>query len=417
MRRKVLALIFLLSLICCQWAFSQDYNVLIFPANSQISNYVSAFFPSKICTTSLYTDIYNSSLTEVLKTSGEELSKAYTSENEASIAKAKVNYEQAETNLVLDFEVGDTLSVALKEYNNTEYEASIDNIISTKDLLILDYICSTTGANLILIPVSGSLSGFRHLQLYAYSSSDKSLSLVYEQLSQNTTEYSLEVLLKLAALFDYEDPAVLTFDGLPQGSCVYIDGVNSILVDSSVVLSSGVHTFDIELSGYETKHIKTELKANTVSTLYVEMQKVVYDSILLESNPVATVASDGKILGTTPYTLKDYTLPLLLNFSSEGYETKTISLSSQKSSISVSLKPSWMNDEQAYEKARAKFYNSFARSLLIFGLKIVSKTFSTNYNTFWSAADTICTGALYLSLTDLAGNLINYYKYSEYVSP
>lgn len=416
MKRKVLAISLLLGLIFCQWVFSQDYNVLIYPQNAQISTYISTFFTSKLVTPSIYTDFSNRALTEDLKTSGEALVKAYSTENEASILKAKEEYSKAFLEDVsLDFGSSDELEVALTSFNDTSID--IDKVISNKDLLTLDYISSNSSASLVLIPMIGELGGFKHLALYSYETSNKSLTLVYEELSQSSSEFSLQVLLKLSALFSDTPASVLTFDGLPQGVSVYIDGTLVTLVDSSVVLSAGTHTIDIELTGYQAKHLKTELKSNTISTIFVQMDKDVYDSLLIESKPSATISSDGNVLGVTPYTLTDYTLPLMLNFNSEGYVNKTISLDEERKSISVELKPSWMNDEESYDKARTNFYNSFARSLLIFGLKIVSKSFSSNYNEFWMATDTICTGALFLSLTDLAVNLIDYYKYSEYISP
>lgn len=416
MKRIVLAILFLLGLFSCQWVFSQDYNVLIYPQNTQISTYIETFFTSKELSTSIYTNLSNRLLTNKLKTSGESLSKAYSSENNESIIKAKDEYLSiSSSDVSLKLDVSDVMNVAITSFNDNSI--NMDNVISSKDLLTLDYICSSSNADLVLIPLIGELGGFKHLALYSYSSAEKSLNLIFEEISQNASEYSLMVLLKLSALFSDSPVSVLTFDGLIQGSSVYIDGELVFLIDSSIVLSSGTHTISIELIGYETKNLTTDLNANTVNTIFVQMNKIVYDSILIESKPNATISSDGKILGTTPYTIEDYTLPLMLNFSADGFVNKTISLNEAKTSISVELKPTWMNNEESFENARTSFYNSFARSLLIFGLKIVSKTFSSNYNDFWVAADTLCTGALFLSLTDLAGNLIDYYKYSEYISP
>ena len=421
MKRKVLALILLLGLFFCQAGFSQDYNVLIFPQNTQLSTYITSFFPTKLVTENLYASYLARYFSSNLKASGEALAKAYDSEVASEIEAARQSFEamdsqaSSSSGVDLGFDVGASLDVALVSFSDSSLDMS--NVISSKDLLTLDYISSTSKADLILIPLIGELAGFKHLALYAYSVCDKSLSLVYEELSQSSSEFSLQVLLRLGALFDKNDVSVLTFDGLVQGSSVTVDGSEVTLLDSTLVLTSGPHTFDIALTGYETKHLKTNLETNTVSTLFVEMNKVVYDSLEVTSTPSATVSFDGAVLGTTPYTITGYTLPLLLNFSADGYVNKTVSLNSETKSISVSLKPTWLNDEASYEKARNRFYNSFARSLVIFGLKIVSKSFSSNYNEFWMAANTVCSGALFLSLTDLAGNLINYYKYSEYVSP
>ncbi len=416
MKRKVLAILLLLGIFSCQVVFSQDYNVLIFPQNSQIATYIETFFTSKEVSTSIYTDISTKTLNEKLKTSGEALAKAYSSEKEASIIKAREEYLSISTDdYSLNLEMSDVMNVVLTNLNDNSID--MDNVIRNNDLLTLDYICSSSNSDLVLIPLIGEIGGFKHLVLYSYSSAEKKLNLIFEEISQSATEYSLMVLLKLSSLFSNNGVSVLTFEGLIQGSSVYVDGEMVSLIDSSIVLSSGTHTIDIELIGYETKHLTLEINANTVNTVFVQMDKIVYDSLLVKSTPNAIVSSDGKILGTTPYTINEYTLPLMLNFSSSGFINKTVSLNEARNSISVELKPTWMNDEESFEKARTSFYNSFARSLLIFGLKIISKTFSSNYNDFWMATDTLCTGALFLSLTDLAVDLIDYYKYSEYISP
>lgn len=416
MKRKVLAIYLLLGLFFCQLCFSQDYNVLIYPQNTQISSYIEAFFTSKVATPSIYNDISNRTLTEKLKSSGEALAKAYSSENKDSILNAKEEYlnTSLEEN-TLDFAENDEIKVSLTSFNDTSID--MNNVITSNDLLTLDYISSSSNANLILIPLISEVGGFKHLALYSYSAAEKSLELLYEEISQSSSEFSLQVLLKLNGLFSDASVSVLTFDGIIQGSSIYIDDTLVSLVDSSIVLCAGSHTIDVQLDDYEAKHLKTELQANTVSTIFVQMNKVVYGSLEVKSVPNATVSSDGKMLGITPYAISDYTLPLMLNFSADGYVNKTISINEEKKSIIVELKPSWMNDEESFEKARTSFYNSFARSLLIFGLKIVSKSFSSNSSDFWMTTDTICTGALFLSLTDLAGNLIDYYKYSEYISP
>ena len=412
MKRKVLAILLCLGLFASQTAFSQDYNVLIYPQNSQLTSYLQAFFPSKPSDASSLADISQFSYQKELKANGEALSSAYSTENLTKIQTAKEKYENTKLEKQEQLE-----SFDLKLVTCPDTSIDISTAIKEKDLLTFDYIASSSNANQILIPMTEQVTGFNLNSIYLYDRAENTLSLIFEELSQTDSFYSLKVLLELAKLYDPRKTCVLTFDGLVQGAQVLVDGVEVTLYNNSCLLTEGVHTFDIVLTGYETKHLKTELKANTVSTMYVEMKAVVYSNLLIESNPGATIALDGKKVGTTPYNLTNYTLPLVLNLSAEGYQDKTISLSAPTSGISISLKPSWMNDEETYEKSKRTFYNSFARSLLIFGLKIVAQSFNLNGTGFWNVTDILCTGALYLSLTDLAGNLIDYYRYSEYISP
>jgi hypothetical protein len=412
LKRKVLAILLCLGIFASQTAFSQDYNVLIYPQNAQISSYIQAFFTSKPADSLSKTDISQVSYEKELKANGEALTKAYATEDKSKIEAAQEKYSSTELQTLDEAESFDVKIVSFSD-------SSIDiaNVISDNDLLTFDYIASSSNANLIIMPVSEQLSGFTLQSIYVYNRAEKSVKLIFEELTQTGSSYSLNGLLALAKLFDESKTAVLTFDGLVQGSQVLVDGVEVSLYEDTCILTAGTHTFDISLNGYETKHLRSQLQANTVSTMYVEMEPIVYNNLLVESNVAADVSIDGNLVGSTPYTLTSYSLPLILNLSSDGYVDKTISLNEQKSSISITLKPEWMNDQEKYENSKNKFYNSFARSLLIFGLKIVSQSFDINKTGFWNAADILCTGALYLSLTDLAGNLIDYYRYSEYISP
>ena len=83
----------------------------------------------------------------------------------------------------------------------------------------------------------------------------------------------------------------------------------------------------------------------------------------------------------------------------------------------VELKPQWMDDTGLYEKAKDDFYGSFARSLLIFGLRIAAGSLGGSGSQWYEAAGIALDGALVLSLTDLAAKLIEYYRCSEYISP
>ena len=276
MKRKVLAILLCLGIFASQTAFSQDYNVLIYPQNAQISSYIQAFFTSKPADSLSKTDISQVSYEKELKANGEALTKAYATEDKSKIEAAQEKYSSTELQTLDEVESFDVKIVSFSDSS-----IDITNAISDNDLLTFDYIASSSNANLIIMPVSEQLSGFTLQSVYVYNRAEKSVKLIFEELTQTGSSYSLNGLLALAKLFDESKTAVLTFDGLVQGSQVLVDGVEVSLYEDTCILTAGTHTFDISLNGYETKHLRSQLQANSVSTMYVEMEPIVYNNLLV----------------------------------------------------------------------------------------------------------------------------------------
>ena len=85
--------------------------------------------------------------------------------------------------------------------------------------------------------------------------------------------------------------------------------------------------------------------------------------------------------------------------------------------VSVSMKPEWMADGTLLKEEKNEFYAGFARSLLIFGAKIALKTFNDGTNKVLEALDGAATGLLAVSIVDLVGSLVDYYRQTEYIAP
>ncbi|MBQ3831024.1 MAG: hypothetical protein II813_08950, partial [Spirochaetales bacterium] len=106
-----------------------------------------------------------------------------------------------------------------------------------------------------------------------------------------------------------------------------------------------------------------------------------------------------------------------LRFSSEGYADKTVGILSGTKTVSVSMKPKWMADGNLLKEEKNEFYAGFARSLLIFGAKIALRTFNDGTNKVLEALDGAATGLLAVSIVDLVGSLVDYYRQTEYIAP
>ena len=159
------------------------------------------------------------------------------------------------------------------------------------------------------------------------------------------------------------------------------------------------------------------LPADSLSSVDASLQAVLFSNLRIESDPVAEVLIGGKAVGRTPLLIDSYSVPTSVRFSLDGYSDAVIGLTEKKDGISVSLKPAWMADKDILKETKDNFYAAFARSLLIFGAKIGTRTLNKGDNRFLTGLDVAASGALTVSLVDMVGCLIDYYRQTEYLAP
>ena len=424
MKRPFALLVFLaLSLCALAQVWAKDYSVMIVPQNQVLSSYMEAFFTSIPYDDAVVQDWANYDRLSQLKTLGEALDKAYSSEDGNAVEKARSAYEEAlgkdlsNAANAVDEERGDFSVKYVGVPNSLGADFDIAKAVSENDSLSLQLACSLSGADMLVVPVTDSLGGFWHTAVYVYRKAYDSVELCFEIVSQEQGTLPAKAVLSLARFFFAYPVSLLSLDGIPQGSNVVVDGVVAPMVDGYMLVSSGDHTFEVSKQGYGTRRFRTQIPENEVCTIETSLSVPEYSPVSVDSHPASRVYYDGQLLGDTPLVVEGYTLPLVLRFSADGYSNKTISLADPVGSLFVELKPQWMDDTGLYEKAKDDFYGLFARSLLIFGLRIAAGSLGGSGSQWYEAAGIALDGALVLSLTDLAAKLIEYYRCSEYISP
>ena len=210
---------------------------------------------------------------------------------------------------------------------------------------------------------------------------------------------------------------MLHLESMVDGSEVLVDGKKVNVVDSCIICTEGKHTVSISATGYREKTIGIELTADTESSADAGLQAILFSGLEIESDPVADILIGGLPVGKTPLLVETYSVPSSVRLMHEGYSDAVIGLTGKTDSISVSLKPSWMADKAILKENKDDFYAAFARSLLIFGAKVFTRTMNDGDNKFMSVLDIAAGGALTVSIVDMVGRLIDYYRQTEYISP
>ena len=391
--------------------FAGSFNVLVYPSNTETERYITAFFSQIIADNTKKSLVIERLQRKADKELGEALAKAYKTEDEAKVNEAREAYENR--TVVLDDEP--FFDLVLCEQPKETYDIKA---METGDVALLDMICRANGADLLVMPVISDIQNFKHLCLYVYQRGSYRLEMVFEQIvSRDAAYFPVESAMKLGQILCDEPMAVLHLAGMVDGSEVTVDGkiVNS--VDSNILSQAGRHIIGLDATGYIEKSVSIDLPADTVSEVDASLQALLFENLRIESDPVAEVLIGGVKMGTTPLLVDSYSVPTSIRLSLDGYSDAVIGLTKKRDSISVSLKPAWMADEDILKKNKDDFYGAFARSLLIFGAKIVTRTLNKGDNTFLSVLDIAAGGALTVSIVDMVGCLIDYYRQTEYISP
>lgn len=391
--------------------YAESFNVLVYPSNTETERCITAFFPQVTADNAKKSLVLERLQRKTDKELGEALAKAYKTEDEAKVNEAKEAYE----NRAVALEDEPFFDLVLCEQPKEAYDIKA---LESGDVALLDMICRANEADLLIMPVISDIQSFRHLCLYVYQRGSDKLELVFEQIvSRDSAYFPVESAMKLGQILCNEPMAVLHLDRMVDGSEVSVDGRIVNAVDNYILSEAGRHIIGLDATGYIEKSVSIDLPADTVSEIDASLHALLYGNLRIESDPVADVLIGGVKMGSTPLVVESYSVPTSIRLSHEGYSDAVIGLTKKRDSISVSLKPAWMADEDILKKNKNDFYGAFARSLLIFGAKIVTRTLNNGDNRFLSVLDIAAGGALTVSIVDMVGCLIDYYRQTEYISP
>ncbi len=391
--------------------FATDYTVIVYPDNEEISSYVKTLIPSKTFDKNILDLMKERAEVASLLKLGEALDKAWDSEAEADIKSAREAYNEALESSEDGIDLSD-FDVVVSSVKGT-YD--VDAMVSG-DVQLLEYICFENNADMILIPVISNLQGFNHMAIYGYEYGGKEMKLVYESISNDSNRFTIRAVLELAKLFKDETPAILRLDNLVTGATVMVDSREVPVLDSYILTTEGEHTISVVAQGYVGRAFTTTLAGGEVSSLNATMLQMHFEALSINSSPSAQVIVDGSVVGETPMVMDLYSVPLNLRLTAEGYSDSNISILGRTNGIDVELKPEWMANKDLLKEQKDGFYGAFARSLLIFGAKIALRSFNDGSNSVLSALDIATNAAIAISVTDMLGWLIDYYRQTEYIA-
>ena len=410
MRRILITLMLILVIIPVLVAADAGYDVLVYPRNDEVEAFILGYFPGKEFNESTWEMLTLREKEAGLQVLGQDLKNAYGSENAEKIAAAQARYADGP-----DTEIpsGKTFSVNLVDNKGMDYDIEA----MKTDPVLLKYICDTSGADLIVMPVSDYLQGFRLLSIYVYEYGSDSAKLIHQAVSTDSDRFPVSAALSMAGCFMNSSPALVRMDNLAVGTVVEVDGTEAKVLDGYVMTTEGRHVFRLSALGKQDRTFASELEGNVVSSLDASMKDERYSGLKIESDPQAEVYIDGVSVGLTPLMLDNYVIPSSLRFKAPGYSDKTVGVLKETKGISISLKPEWMADEKLFRSTKDGFYTRFAVCLVVFGAKIAMKTLDNGSGKLLGALDGIATAALTVSFADLIGSLVDYYRQTEYIAP
>ena len=409
---KTRCVIFMMTilLVFCFSAFAESFNVLVYPQNEDIESFISAFIPAVEADSEKLALVHERLQAAKDKELGETLAKAYDSENEEKVSEAREAYE----NRALEFSDEWLLDVELQKADSISFDTEA---MTAGDQALLDMVCRMTGSDVIVMPVVSDIQNFKHLALYVWFRGSDSVRMIFEEVSRDSRSFPIRCAVRLGQALTGQDLSLLQLDGIVEGSEVQVDGKQYNVLDSHVLVPAGEHVITLSATGYVTRNIRLELAGGVTSTIAAKLSPILLSDLTITSDPEADVLIGGVNIGKTPLTVESYSLPASIRLTREGYSDSVIGLTQKADKISVSLKPQWMADEDILKISKDDFYAAFARSLLIFGAKIVTRTLNNGDNKLLSGLDIAASGALTVSIVDMVGCLIDYYRQTEYIAP
>lgn len=331
-----------------------DFNVCVYPSDTEIEDYITRYFPVIEASVPWTRSVTLRQEIQNLNTAGTGLKSAWTTESPELIEKADAAYRSS---LKADTLSG-TLDVKLVKYGGQADEQGLKN----HDPMLLQYICSTAKADLLIIPLSDRMSGVNSLSISVYSPFTESCEQVFFRLLQNSNVYTEEAAIALAPYF------------------------------------------------------LTGVKLDSFSTVKPQIIRPVLARYTVYSNVPAVVYLNGIESGTTPLVLENVPLPSVVRLKAEGYADSTLNVDGTATEVREEMKPAWMNEGEFYGRARNSFYRDMAIALGAFALKVGVRSLpveNTNLqNTLNIGTDTIAV----LSAFNLISGLFNYFMSADYLA-
>ena len=347
-------LLLLTVLLCGISLWAVDFNVCVYPSDTEIEDYITRYFPEIESSVPWTRSVTIRQENQNVYTAGTGLSSAWATENTENIEKAVTALQSPKK----ADDLPEKLTVKLVKYSGSADRSGL----LKNDLMLMQYICQSANADLLVIPLSERVSEFNSLTICVYSPVTDSCEQVFFRLLQNSDVFTDEAAVALAPYF------------------------------------------------------LTDEKLQSFTTAKPQIIRQVLPEYAVYANVPAQVFLNGLKSGTTPLVLNNVTIPSVVRLSAQGYADYVVNVDGKKNEVHAEMKPAWMNEGEFYSKSRNNFYRKMAIALGAFALKVGVRSLpvenTTLQNTLRIGTDTLAV----VSVFNLISGLFNYFMSADYLS-
>ena len=394
---KITLILFFLSF---SYVFGTGFNVGIYNLDNDLKfdlyNFCSKFFQYKFVLSEKEIqyqeelNLYNKTLLE-----NQQIKESY----------AKNIYPDFET------EKNDSEKEDLSKINFIEVDPieKCNSFIIDGDEILLNHICLEQDLSLLIIPQTVVVSDFVRYRIFIFNNIEKTFNSIYDQLLPKTQlNLENEDLLNAISPAFYSNYCLVEIVGDNFDSTLVKPG-DFTVYDNLVILPSGNYTID---------NFSFEVKNESSLKLSIKKDLEFSEDVLLNSKiGNLEILLNNYLQFKTPLKLDEVELPYTLKITKEGFKDSLIQVSDNVKSFEFDLSPSWQIEQNQFQEARKEFYNSFALSIGLFALRVVSKSLKEDNFKLYSGIDSFVYGVSIVNLLNVANKLFIYYKSSAFLAP
>ncbi|MFA6934323.1 MAG: hypothetical protein WCR70_03560 [Sphaerochaetaceae bacterium] len=283
-------------------------------------------------------------------------------------------------------------------------------ILLESDERLLEYLFIQNSADALLVLKAFEMGGLIRCQAYYASKDTLDLECIHDSLTPKLQERDLKarLLFSLKSLF-MEPSALMVFDVTIPGLKISLDGDELEIRDNMLFCPLGSGELVLEALGYERRSIGLEF---TDSVIHVDnsLEKKLFERLLVSTPGIFAQMNLGDRILQSPFVLDSYSLPLHLIGSREGFLDSSMQLSQEETSIQMNFYPEAFSDIEVYKKQREGFYESFAASLALFGLRVLFTSLKSVNEDVFAPLAAFSDGLVIVSLGNLAYKLYSYWN-------
>ena len=220
----------------------------------------------------------------------------------SELGKAYDSHDQEKLQQILDTEHPltpldyDSLPVT---YQLAQFDQDLASALQASDDA-LAWFCSKNTYDALLLLDSEELAGFQRIRIQYYHPKLAEKKTLTDSLVQNSYFQPLEEPLEKAlfALASKGNLGIVTLNDIPPGLAVSIDGKQTELLDTTLILSPGPHILGLNAPGYQPVEMEIVSKADVIQPFQFSFEEVTFPSLVVHSETAkVNWFLDGNSLG------------------------------------------------------------------------------------------------------------------------